>query len=109
MLQFLPFFMLSSVIISAQELKTCRTVSYGASPDGNCPTGYTRISNGNCCAVDQVITSPDLCEDKFSGCAVRKPYCKTRSRNFEAAMNSFCAKTCGRCKAGSASLPPIVL
>lgn len=29
MLQFLPFFMLSSVIISAQELKTCRTVSYG--------------------------------------------------------------------------------
>eukprot|EP00081_Caenorhabditis_elegans_P015220 NP_494794.1 Uncharacterized protein CELE_T05C1.5 [Caenorhabditis elegans] len=88
MLQFLPFFMLSSVIISAQELKTCRTVSYG---------------------VDQVITSPDLCEDKFSGCAVRKPYCKTRSRNFEAAMNSFCAKTCGRCKAGSASLPPIVL
>ncbi|EFO89014.1 hypothetical protein CRE_06440 [Caenorhabditis remanei] len=121
MYKFLTLFAALSTAIVAQQT-TCRAQTLGPAIGGLCPTGYTVISNGECCSSSQVTSSASTCVDKTnangvnecpgtpssscvdltnpntgrSECAANQNLCNNSL--YEETMKTQCPKTCGYCK-----------
>ncbi|EGT56312.1 hypothetical protein CAEBREN_30698 [Caenorhabditis brenneri] len=89
----------SSALALHHRQTTCRVSAVGPSVSGLCPSGYTRITNGDCCASQQVA-SGSTCVDKtsFNGvneCPGLRSYCNNSL--YRTLMTDLCPKTCGFC------------
>ncbi|KAF1766780.1 hypothetical protein GCK72_006738 [Caenorhabditis remanei] len=103
MYKFLTLFAALSTAIVAQQT-TCRAQTLGPAIGGLCPTGYTVISNGECCSSSQVTSSASTCADKTNAngvneCPGLKSYCNNSA--YKSLMTVQCPKTCGFCTPSS--------
>ncbi|KAF1766784.1 hypothetical protein GCK72_006742 [Caenorhabditis remanei] len=79
---------------------TCRVRTIRRSNNNMCPTGYTVVSNGECCPSQQVNSTGTTCVDKRNAngvneCLGWRTYCDNIFyKNF---MTENCPKTCGFC------------
>ncbi|CAB02944.1 ShKT domain-containing protein [Caenorhabditis elegans] len=88
---------LAFIVVSVGAQTTCNAIGLlGPSVGGLCPSGYTVVTSGDCCASDQVVT----CADKTNAngvneCPGLKSYCN--NSQYKTLMTQQCAKTCGFC------------
>ncbi|PIC12606.1 hypothetical protein B9Z55_028272 [Caenorhabditis nigoni] len=93
--------------IQPNPITVCRVETVGRSIRNVCPTGYTAITNGECCIASQVIYSSGTtprptfpCVDRpnvngINECPGRKSYCNDVV--YKDYMTQNCPQTCGFC------------
>ncbi|CAP37950.2 Protein CBG21037 [Caenorhabditis briggsae] len=100
---------------SSTPISTCRVATVGRSIRNVCPTGYTAVTNGECCIASQVIYSestaptirpPFSCADRsntngINECPGWRSYCNDVFYKDFMARN--CPQTCGLCSSTTSS------